>query len=190
MFLPLPHSVCIHPLINTWVFENVPSSLYDERMKQQEGDSKKRIALPIQLFAKGSADVQIPDVIQVMPVGKWDHPAYGEMEITTADIAEFVKNLSDRVCRDRPTFAGMTIGCATVNCSSIYLSNFSRISSTWTRPPNTSKLRRRHRPAKVANLAKPGSAPRCPACHQDASAPHFANQAFDKLFTANRIPGS
>jgi len=50
-------------------------------MKLQERDSKKRIAFPIQLFAEGSADVQIPDVIPVVPVGKWDHPAYGEMEI-------------------------------------------------------------------------------------------------------------
>jgi Crp-like helix-turn-helix domain len=50
-------------------------------MKLQERDSKKRIAFPIQLFAEGSADVQIPDVIPVVSVGKWDHPAYGEMEI-------------------------------------------------------------------------------------------------------------
>ena len=49
---------------------------------------------------------------------------------------------------------------------------------------------RRHRPAKVAKAAKPGSALPRQACHQDASAPHFADQAFDKLFTANRIPGS
>src|SRR5215217_1668458 len=66
-------------------------------MKQQERDSKKRIAFPIQLFAEGSADVQIPDVIQVVPVGKWDHPAYGEMEITSAHIAEFVRNFKDKV---------------------------------------------------------------------------------------------
>src|SRR3954447_14493482 len=110
-------------------------------MKQQEGDSKKQIAFPIQLFAEGSADVQIPDVIQVVPVGKRDHPAYGEMEIPIANFAESVKNLGDRVCCDRPISAGMTIGCATVNCSSIYLSNFSRISSTPTGEPNAPKCR-------------------------------------------------
>jgi hypothetical protein len=66
-------------------------------MKQHEGDSKKRIAFSIQLFAEGSADVQIPDEIHVVPTGKWDHPAYGEMEITSAHIAEFVKNFKDKV---------------------------------------------------------------------------------------------
>jgi phage I-like protein len=75
-------------------------------MKQQEGDSKKRIAFPIQLFAEGSADVQIPDVIQVVPVGKWDHPAYGEMEITSAHIAEFAQNFKDKVRLDIPINAG------------------------------------------------------------------------------------
>ena len=75
-------------------------------MKQQEGDSKKRIAFPIQLFAEGSADVQIPDVIQVVPVGKWDHPAYGEMEITSAHIAEFAQTFKDKVRLDIPINAG------------------------------------------------------------------------------------
>src|SRR5215212_105034 len=75
-------------------------------MKQQERDSKKRIAFPIQLFAEGSADVQIPDVIQVVPVGKWEHPVYGEMEITPAHIAEFVKNFKDKVRLDIPINAG------------------------------------------------------------------------------------
>jgi hypothetical protein len=75
-------------------------------MKQQERDSKKRIAFPIQLFAEGSADVQIPDVIQVVPVGKWDHPGYGEMEITSAHIAEFARNFKDKVRLDIPINAG------------------------------------------------------------------------------------
>jgi hypothetical protein len=81
-------------------------ALYDECMKQTERDSKKRIAFPIQLFAEGSADVQIPDVIQVVPTGKWDHPAYGEVEITSAHIAEFVQNFKDRVRLDIPINAG------------------------------------------------------------------------------------
>lgn len=75
-------------------------------MKQQEGDSKKRIAFPIQLFAEGSADVQVPDEIHVLPTGKWDHPVYGEMEITSAHIAEFVKNFKDKVRRDIPITQG------------------------------------------------------------------------------------
>jgi len=66
-------------------------------MKQQEGDSKKRIAFPIQLFAEGSADVQIPDVIQVVPVGKWDHPAYGEMETKSERIEALMKQFDEHV---------------------------------------------------------------------------------------------
>jgi hypothetical protein len=72
----------------------------------------------------------------------------------------------------------------------IDLSSFSRISrpgrAEW-RVQNTGSG---SGPAKVAKAAKPRSAPRRPACHHDAPAPHFADQAFDKLFTASRIPGS
>ena len=75
-------------------------------MKQKERDSNKRIAFPIQLFAEGSVDVQIPDAIQVVLVGKWDHPAYGEMEITSAHIAEFAQNFKDKVRLDTPINAG------------------------------------------------------------------------------------
>jgi phage I-like protein len=76
-------------------------------MRQTEGDSKKRIAFPIQLFAEdGSTDAQIPSEIHVVPTGKWDHPVYGEMEITSADIAEFVKNFNDKVRLDIPITEG------------------------------------------------------------------------------------
>lgn len=76
-------------------------------MRQTERDSKKRIAFPIQLFAEdGSTDAQIPSEIHVVPTGKWDHPVYGEMEITSADIAEFVSNFNDKVRRDIPITAG------------------------------------------------------------------------------------
>lgn len=80
--------------------------LYDWGMKQGEHDSKQRIAFPIRLFGDASAFAEITDKIQVVPTGKWDHPAYGEMEITTADIAEFVRNFKDKVRRDLPITAG------------------------------------------------------------------------------------
>jgi len=68
-------------------------------MKQR--DSQKRIAFqPIQLFAEGADSAVLPDEIQVVPTGKWDHPAYGEMEITSDDISEFVKNFKGKVRRD------------------------------------------------------------------------------------------
>jgi phage I-like protein len=75
-------------------------------MKQGEHDSKKRIAFPIQLFKEGSAFAEVPDEIHVVPTGKWDHPVYGEMEITSADIAEFVKNFKDKVRLDLRITAG------------------------------------------------------------------------------------
>jgi phage I-like protein len=75
-------------------------------MKQTERDSNKRIAFPIQLFGEGSTDAQVPSEIHVVPTGKWDHPAYGEMEITTAHIAEFAKNFKDKVRRDIPITQG------------------------------------------------------------------------------------
>src|SRR5215210_2318693 len=75
-------------------------------MKQTERDSKQRIAFPIQLFAEGSTDAQVPSEIHVVPTGTWEHPVYGEMEITTSHIAEFVKNFKDKVRRDIPITAG------------------------------------------------------------------------------------
>jgi len=72
----------------------------------KERDSKKRIAFPIQLFGEGSSFAELPDEIHVVPTGKWQHPVYGEMEITSAHIAEFVKNFKDKVRKDLPITAG------------------------------------------------------------------------------------
>lgn len=74
-------------------------------MKQGERDSKKRVAF-VQLFAEASASVDVPDEIHVVPTGAWEHPVYGEMEITSADIAEFVQNFKDRVRKDLRITAG------------------------------------------------------------------------------------
>ncbi|OJW18784.1 MAG: hypothetical protein BGO51_15550 [Rhodospirillales bacterium 69-11] len=74
-------------------------------MKQQS-DSKKRIAFPIQLFSDAGAGVAIPDEIHIVPTGKWDHPVYGEMEITSADVSQFVTNFKAGVRRDIPITAG------------------------------------------------------------------------------------
>ena len=64
----------------------------------KERDSKQRIVF-VQLFSEVSASEAVPSEIHVVPTGKWDHPVYGEMEITSADIAEFVKNFSRGVRR-------------------------------------------------------------------------------------------
>jgi hypothetical protein len=71
----------------------------------KERDSKKRIAF-VQFFAEASSSTAVPDEINVVPTGKWDHPVYGEMEITSSDIAELVRNFKDRVRKDRPITAG------------------------------------------------------------------------------------
>jgi hypothetical protein len=71
----------------------------------RERDSKNRIAF-VQLFAEASSSTAVPDEIHVVPTGKWDHPVYGEMEITPADISEFVQNFSRGVRLDIPITAG------------------------------------------------------------------------------------
>src|SRR4051794_3432560 len=68
-------------------------------MSKKERDSKKRLAL-VQLFSDVSSSVDVPDEIHVVPTGAWGHPLYGAMEITSADIAEFVKNFKDKVRLD------------------------------------------------------------------------------------------
>lgn len=44
--------------------------------------------------------------VHIIPTGKWDHPAYGEMEITPKDIKEFKKNFDAKVRKGVPITAG------------------------------------------------------------------------------------
>ena len=37
--------------------------------------------------------------------GKWQHPVYGEMEISSADICEFLQNFKNKVRKDLPITA-------------------------------------------------------------------------------------
>ena len=53
-------------------------------MKQGEHDSKKRIAFPIVLPKDGLAFAEKTGELHVVPTCKWQHPVYGEMEITSA----------------------------------------------------------------------------------------------------------
>lgn len=70
-------------------------------------DSKKRIAFPIQLFQEqASSFAELPDEIQVVPTGTWDHPMYGEMKIGPTEIAKFVENFKAKVRLDLPITAG------------------------------------------------------------------------------------
>jgi len=71
----------------------------------KERDSQKRIAF-VQLFAEAASSVDVPEEIHVVPTGTWSHPVYGEMEVTSADIAEFVKNFREKVRLDLPITQG------------------------------------------------------------------------------------
>lgn len=44
--------------------------------------------------------------LHVLPLGKWDHPVYGEIEIDSAALAEFVKNFDAGVRLDIPITEG------------------------------------------------------------------------------------
>jgi hypothetical protein len=47
----------------------------------------------VQLVAEAGAS-WVPDEIHVVPTGKWEDPIYGEIEITPANITEFVKSFN------------------------------------------------------------------------------------------------
>lgn len=40
------------------------------------------------------ADIKIPDVIHLIPIGQWEHDAYGPILITNSDIREFAQNFN------------------------------------------------------------------------------------------------
>lgn len=47
-------------------------------------------------------DSKIVREMQIMPVGTWQHPEYGEIKITEKDITEFVNNFNDSIRKDVP----------------------------------------------------------------------------------------
>src|SRR5690349_12088369 len=61
---------------------------------------------PIKIFWRFDESVDIPSEIHVVPVGEWDHPAYGPMKITEDDIAEFVQNFDAGLRNDIPINEG------------------------------------------------------------------------------------
>lgn len=70
--------------------------------------NKTRFAFPIQLFNEKEKSVfaEAPSEIHVVPTGKWNHPAYGEMEIKEEHIEQFVENYSAGLRLDLPITAG------------------------------------------------------------------------------------
>ncbi len=60
-------------------------------------------------FTEG-ANGEIKTEIQVLPVGTWKHPAYGDIKITEADVEEFIHNFEDNVRKDIPITEGHSVG--------------------------------------------------------------------------------
>jgi hypothetical protein len=48
--------------------------------------------------------------MQILPFGKWDHPAYGEIKLDKAALDEFVNNFNDDLRRDLPITEGHEVG--------------------------------------------------------------------------------
>lgn len=51
-------------------------------------------------------DGGVPDEIHVLPVGEWDHPAYGKIVIDEESIGKFVENFNAGIRRDLPITEG------------------------------------------------------------------------------------
>lgn len=48
----------------------------------------------------------MPDEIHVLPVGEWDHPAYGKIVIDEEKIGKFAENFNAGIRRDLPITEG------------------------------------------------------------------------------------
>lgn len=71
-----------------------------ERESQDILDKRKASGKYIGVFPfafDDSVAQAIPDAIQLIPIGQWDHDLYGQILITASDIAEFVVNFDAKV---------------------------------------------------------------------------------------------
>ncbi|MCX6013513.1 MAG: hypothetical protein NTV30_08935 [Chloroflexi bacterium] len=48
--------------------------------------------------------------IQVLPVGVWNHPVYGKINITESDLTDFANNFNDNLRKDLPITEGHSVG--------------------------------------------------------------------------------
>ena len=63
------------------------------------------IVFPIDLKTFAEKE-ELPREIQVLPIGKWNHPSYGPIVITREDLEEFKENFDKRVRNDIPVTEG------------------------------------------------------------------------------------
>jgi phage I-like protein len=73
-------------------------------MKQANKKIGMRPILLVRDFAE--QDGTVPTEIHVIPVGEWDHPAYGKIVINEEDIAEFVEHFNAGLRKDLPITEG------------------------------------------------------------------------------------
>ena len=75
--------------------------------KKKTASEIKRLPIVFQIdlhkFAEGEG---LPEEIQVLPVGRWNHPAYGLLTITREDIAEFKANFDKGLRKSIPITEG------------------------------------------------------------------------------------
>lgn len=67
----------------------------------------KRLPIVFQVDLRSfSEDEEMPKEIQVLPVGKWNHPSYGPIVITKEDISIFKENFDKGLRKDIPITEG------------------------------------------------------------------------------------
>jgi hypothetical protein len=76
---------------------------------KRENESTKLVPFTLSLYAHefSEADKTLPEMIHVAPLGKWDHPVYGEFEVTRETVREFVQNFNNGIRKPKlPITAG------------------------------------------------------------------------------------
>ena len=73
------------------------------KTKQEIKRLSRMIPIEIKSFSEGE---DMPSEIQILQVGKWNHPAYGPIIITKEDISLFKENFDKKVRRDIPITEG------------------------------------------------------------------------------------
>lgn len=70
---------------------------------------KKIVPFTMSLYAHefSEADKTLPEMIHVAPLGKWEHPVYGEFEVTRDTVREFIQNFNNGIRKPKlPITAG------------------------------------------------------------------------------------
>lgn len=76
-----------------------------EKMKKY-----KKFVYPVYASDFEFSDNDLKTEIQVLPVGNWKHPVYGNINISEKDLNDFIKNFESGVRRDIPITEGHSVG--------------------------------------------------------------------------------